>query len=566
MKPWKYSLLALCLGLSLSVQAELLSGVDRTQLEQGESLTLSINIRDLDGDQLDLSPLEKSFDILGRSHQSSTIIRNGQMQSRTELILTLLPKDTGEIEIPPLSLAGETTKAHKIKVTTGQTLSATEGGLEIISSLSSEAPYLQQPIVYHANLLVGQKVYNASLQAPEVRKGQAIIEPLGEQKQYKQVLKGRELMVVEQAWLITPEQSGPLEISPVRLIAQVPTGRPDPFRNGVFINQSNMKHIQVQGEGYQLEVASIPPAFDATDWLAAESLTLTEQWGDGAYKVGEPITRTLKLEVVGISEHQLPTLTLPEVDGVSQYQGVAETEQRYQDMQLIASLTQEVTLIPSKAGELTLPELTLHWWDTRQHKEQVTKLPARTLQVAQGVAVQQPVPPTAPAPVVANPTPSQSSVAIPEPHLTVEPSQPWAPYAWALLGAVLGSLVTLLVGKKLALKKAQVPEVDQLSNSNPSAALKQLKLACQQNSIGESRQALLNWSQHYWPQCRTLNQLSAQVAPALQEEISRLQQAGYSQSVTEWQGEQLWQVVQQQSLPSLSNPSSNLLAELYLAR
>ena len=307
--------------------------------------------------------LAEDFEVLGRSQQSSTVIRNGQIESNTQLVLTLLPKRSGDLRIPAIEIDGEQTQAHALVVRAVKQVSATEGGFEAFSTLSSEQPLVQQPLIYQATLLLGQQIFNATLKGPAIKTGKALIEPLGEQTQYRQTLKGREIMVVEQTWLITPEQSGPLEISPVRLSGQVRSGR---SQRSTFGNASALKRIQVEAEAYQLSVAPIPDNYSGQTWLPAENLTLSDNWSNEAFPQtfteGEPITRTITLRAEGLGSNQLPELILPDVDGIKQYAAAPVSDQQFSDA-LISKLTLEVTLIPTRAGEVMLPEIRIPWWN-----------------------------------------------------------------------------------------------------------------------------------------------------------------------------------------------------------
>ena len=86
----------------------------QTSIDQPVSLSLE---SDGEGDESpDLSVLEKDFEILGRATQQSISIINGKMSSKRSLVLTLLPKHTGSLTIPPIPVGKEKTQALELKV------------------------------------------------------------------------------------------------------------------------------------------------------------------------------------------------------------------------------------------------------------------------------------------------------------------------------------------------------------------------------------------------------------------------------------------------------------------
>ncbi|WP_028470119.1 BatD family protein [Neptunomonas japonica] len=573
-------LIIVLLCVSVNLHAAIKSSINRSMIEQGESIRLSIDLEDVDADQVGLKPLEKDFEVLGRSQQSKRVIRNGSYESSSELILTLLPKRSGDLQVPSLRADGDQTSSHALRVTAVQQPAAADGGIEMLSTLSSEQPRVQQPLIYQTSLLVGRQIFNASLQGPSIQQGKALIEPLGEQRQYQQALKGRQVTVVEQTWLITPEQSGPLEIAPAQVIGQIQTGRltRNPF-GGAFSDPTAMRRVQVSAQGYQLGVAPIPGSFSGQVWLPAENLVLSDEWSSEQFTVGEPVTRTIRLKAEGLSRNHISELPLPEIDGIKQYAANPEVAQQYENDRLTAVLTLEVTLIPEKSGALTLPAITLPWWDVQSDSEQTAVLAARIVDIAPGKAqAAKPTRPSQAAPVQAL---SQAPVTAIIPPLA-KPTTPQStggatdndnvsPWLVALLGLIVGSVITALV--MIFWQRSRNSSTNTTENTMPlpPPSVTALKQACSNNDATQARLALIQWGQSLWPECSNLNQLSVRVSPELQAAIRDLQQNSYGQSATspvaqKWQGTELYKAVQAFSVPQSSIAvNTEKLSPLYLS-
>lgn len=592
---------------SLNLQAAIKSSINRSLIEQGESIQLSIDLENVDGDKIDLKPLEQGFEVLGRSQQSRTIIRNGRVESSTELVLTLLPKQAGDLQVPPLIIDGEQTESHALRVSKVTHPTAVEGGIEMLSTLSGQQfgqpTRVQQPLVYQASLLLGRQIFNATLQGPEISAGKALIESLGEQRQYQQTLNGRQISVVEQSWLITPEQSGSLTISPARLVGQIQTGRPsrNPFGRG-FADPADMRRIQVSAEGYQLDVEPIPTSFSGQSWLPAENITLTDHWSSDQFMVGEPLTRTITLHAEGVSRHQITELALPDIDGIKQYASTPDVEQTYDNDILASTLRLEVTLIPERAGQLLLPEVRLPWWDVKINSEKTAILAARSISVAaakngsrqpaidpvhstaaksQGAlqnsqkgSVEQNEATSSVAQASQQPQstqPDTMAVTAPQTPPAVISGQSlsigWIVFFAALAGSVVTLLIVWLIQKRS--RQPAKPDLAAQSSSRPYS-LSSLKDACSSNNAAAARLALIEWGQQLWPECSNLNQLALRVNPELREAIADLHKHSYSQQTHQvedrWNGDALWKAVQAFKGTEVAHkPSEDKLAPLFLS-
>ena len=549
---------------SVSAFATVNSRISQTVMNQGESVRLTIDLSGLDGDKVDLTPLEGKFDILQRRQQSGVTMVNGDIQRTSELILVLLPKQSGDVTVPAIEVDGDKTSPHAIRVTKVELPAAIDGGLELLSSLSSETPRVQQPIVYTASLLLGRQVYNASLQPPTLATGKAVIEPLGDQSQHQQSIKGQSITVVVQSWLITPEQSGPLAINAALLVGEIPSAQAsNRSLGGRYIDPNSLRRIQLTADSYQLDVTGIPADYKGATWLPAQSLDLSEQWSSDSFRVGEPVTRTIAVEAEGLTSHQLATLVLPDSTGLKQYAGTPQISQSYTDGVLKSTMTVEVTLIPAQQGAVDVPALNMSWWNVNTDSEEVASLPTRSIKVEAGsvasapiqdqntqsrnpVQVRQPLPATTqPESMPADSTVNASVVASGR-----QDTSTWLDYWWlALVAAILGSVVTLILSRLLPrrVSPSALGASSRTNSGKVNASLARIKQACADNNAGELRLALIEWGREIWPDCNNLNALAQKVSPELKIVIADLQRQAYSQPTSEgsihWQGSDFWDAI-----------------------
>ena len=539
--------------LSAQTYAVVTSQVDRKSLQQGETFLLVLNITGSNASSIDLTPLEKDFEVLGRNHRSNTSIINGDLKRSTKLLITLAPKATGTLEVPALTVEGEQSQPITINVSPVQLASAVDGGVELLSSLSDKTPLVQQPLIYQVNIVLGQRIFNAEFVEPKVKQGKALIQPLGEQRQYRQQLQGRDILVVEQSWVVTPQQSGVLEIESAKLSTSIEKQQ---TRFPGSSNPRSMQRIFLSADNYLLDVEPIPATFSGASWITASELTLKTDLSSDEWKVGEPVTQTITLNAIGTTQEQITELELPDVKGLKQYPTKPVYEQDFQEGAVRLQMTLEVTLIPNLAGEVTLPEIRLPWWNTETNQEEVAVLPEQSFNVAQGDApvIQQNTqaatnnPATIPDPVVSRPIDAKSSspqMDTGDDQAEAEPDV-WDKAAWLivglalLIGAVLGGVATFYLSRKNPTTKTE-PEMAPVTKAFSKS---DLKAACQKNDALAAREALTAWAQHRFPEAKQLNAVLSKVSPELREAITELNRCCYSAEPGQWNGKELFRLVE----------------------
>jgi hypothetical protein len=85
--------------------AELVASVDRSRLNSGETVELTLESSDVTQfGKPDLTPLEPLFEVRGTRQVNQLNTLNGDNRATTRWIITLLPKENGSVVIPPLQL------------------------------------------------------------------------------------------------------------------------------------------------------------------------------------------------------------------------------------------------------------------------------------------------------------------------------------------------------------------------------------------------------------------------------------------------------------------------------
>jgi hypothetical protein len=517
--------------------------VDRTRIVEGETVTLELSASGVEQGNPDLEPLSADFDIVGQSQGSQINIINGNSSSSREWRLALLPKHGGQLKIPALRLGALRSDPIAIEVTRAETSTSGAASADrpvmIEVETDTEQPYVQGQVIYRVRILSRAPLHEASLSEPNA--GDAIVEQLGDDKRYTTRRNGTTYQVVEQRYAVFPQHSGELDIESPMLAAAVPVrgGQGHSLRERFFggdpfadINKmlgrqpgagfpdiggmfEETRPVRLRGRTITLEVQPQPTGVRGA-WLPAKNLTLTENWSPDppVFRVGEPVTRSVTLTAEGLSTAQLPDLTPPAASAFKVYPDQAQNDTRAQGDALIATRTQKAALVPTTAGKVTLPEVTIPWWDTTARKTRVATLPAREVEVLPalaGVNPPEPVAATVPdeavdisdrLPIIAG---SEEHTVTATGTSTTELLTHSGYWPWIATATTVGWLVTLLLwvrnrshhvaGTNPGFNNSGGPT----RRENPAQYRSRLREACLSNDPKAARTALLNWAKARWP-------------------------------------------------------------------
>jgi hypothetical protein len=381
----------------LIFSAEFSASVTKKHVRIGDSLTLQLTLKDASAQSPpSIDPLTTSFHIRSQQQTSNTMIMNGRASTSLTWTIILQPQQEGEALIPPITINTSegvlTTNPIMIQVTqeaASGTKSSEVDDIVLITEMSTNHPYKNEP--FFLTLTLKSKIDLANVNMPKFSIEDAIVEPNGEPRVEKKIVDGIRLNTVTFNYLVTPLNAGTLHIPSITLQGAMPVKRKtqsnsffdhdfDPFflmpgfdRLQPFTTASTPVTLNVQPA-----VAGIVP------WLPARNLTIEESWDPSQkLEVGEPITRSIKIVAEGILSSQLPDL--------SERQNRDQHLKVYADKPVIGDEIKEktihsyrleqYTLIPQQSGNLTLPEITLEWWDVAKNEKAVASLPSRSVEI-----------------------------------------------------------------------------------------------------------------------------------------------------------------------------------------
>ena len=364
--------------VSQSLWADVRASLSRTAIQEGDTVTLHILASGGSDDaDPDLSVLADSFDILGTGSSHQTSIVNGKISSSRQWQVELMPKQRGEISVPPIPVGNQATSAMTLTVSAQSQAAIAAAGEPVFIKTQLQPPpgetvYVQQQLRYTLQLFYRERLYEGSFDGPHI--DNALVERLGDDVQYQTTVNGSQYQVIERHYAIFPEQSGTLEIAPVtftgRLAGQVrqrmPTMQMDEMMERFFGSSSMAspgKRLRLRGEGYRIDVQPRPASYSGQYWLPGEQLVLTDSWATGPpeFRAGEPVTRVITLEARGLESSHLPDITLADSPSMRLYPESPVYKNHTDGEWVLGSVERSFAYVPTTAGMQTIPAISIDW-------------------------------------------------------------------------------------------------------------------------------------------------------------------------------------------------------------
>ena len=373
-------LLSLICAGALAQQPALETNLDRTELERGETVTLRIRVHGQQGGvQIDLEPLRSQFEVVSTRSASHLRSVNNRIESWTDYLLVLFPRELGEQQIPALVVGNQTTETFTITVTEPTTTGLAAGNdvfLEAI--LSGDSVFVQEQLLFTVRL----HYTIAGIRNPvftEINPENAVVQMLGAPHQYEQLVDGVRYGIYEKNYVIFPQRSGELEIPDIVFRGELTDGS----SNFVFRNP-NMRPVTAFAEGYTVEVKERPAEFpESSTWLPATDIQISETWDRDITRLnpGDSAERTITVVANGLDGAALPPLGRPDIEKMNVYPEQPVIERMVVDGNIVGTRIEKYVLVATEEGSVVIPEVNLPWWDVRNNELRSSVIPASLIQV-----------------------------------------------------------------------------------------------------------------------------------------------------------------------------------------
>jgi len=556
-------MLLLLTAIAVNVHGATITVTVDSTVSLDESFQLFFDVEGAVDGEPDFSPLQENFQILSTSQNSNFSMVNGRISSSKRWILVLLAKMDGNLTIPAISFGRDTSTAVQIEIKNeASSLANTQQRYDDIfleASVSSLDPYVQSQVIYTLKLFRSIAIARASLTDPELANGNAVIERIDDDKSYETVVNGKPYYVIERNYAVYPQSSGTVSIGPISFMGQVQRsayGR-DPF--GV-----QQRTVIRRSEAVTLNVRQIPDQFKGKYWLPAKNITIAEEWSSGPLTIqaGEPVTRTVILNAIGLIASQLPELPAIDLPNLRYYPDLPVLSNSKSATGMTGTRQERSAIILNQPGNYVLPEFSIPWWNTDTDRLELAVIPERTIQVVATAAGNLPADASTSLQDMLGSINviTDGDVDSMNPAISSPDSEGFFSF-WKIvsISLVILWIITLIFWRRRSKRIGQSNYYDQ-GLQKTDRIVKDIMESCKQDDPVKTRQNLLRWARSIWPESPPLNigDISRRVGADLGLELQKLNNVLYSNGKQNWRGDDFWQIFKTESFHTRPDTENNM--------
>ncbi len=205
---------------------------------------------------------------------------------------------------------------------------------------------------------------------PDIQIEGAIVVPPRSGMNITERRSGQTWIGVERRYSVYPTRTGELVVPAVTIAASVR-------------NSAGVTDLTAKSESFVRQVAIPSALVENPDAVVTPKLSLSQQFEPDVneLKVGEAIKRTITVTANDTAAMLLPAIVPTRIEGLKAYPDQAVLNDKEYRGDLTATRTDSVTYIAQKEGRYDLPQVSVHWWDSKQDQVGEATVPALALTV-----------------------------------------------------------------------------------------------------------------------------------------------------------------------------------------
>lgn len=351
-------------GEDISVTARL----DRNRISLQDEAILTISVSGTSSSSLPELPNLPDFDVTARGRSSRIRITNGVMSPQIDYNFALLPHKIGDFTIGPATVQykGKTYRSEPLNLHVTKDTALETGGRDtfVTTEVGRASPYVGEQLIFRLKFFHRIGITNASLEEISCEGFQ--VKDI-KNVTYNTVLDGVRYQVTEICKLLIPSEAGNITIPGAVLRCEVPAGRrqqnQDPFFGDDFFYFHRTEPRILRSRPLTLHVRSLPQKGKPSPFSGlVGSFTLSTELNKNEIKEGESVTMTITVTGKG----DLSFVTRPLIQGIEQFKAYDDhpvTSEKFVDNQMVSVKVFKTALVPLKAGDLAIPEVSIVFFD-----------------------------------------------------------------------------------------------------------------------------------------------------------------------------------------------------------
>ncbi|MFD2179000.1 BatD family protein [Veronia pacifica] len=498
-------------------------------------LTISVD-GDVDTDSLDLSALRQHFQVGSPNVSSQSQWINGDFSQNVVWKVALAAKEVGTWTIPSLDLGKVKTNPIEVKVEKGTSSSSKRLDVDLQDQLEKDSLFVGESTRYQLAIFIGENMQQANL-SPPTADGVDVVQ-VGEDQRKDVVRNGKRYVIISRTYELTPQKDGDILLKGSTLSGNV-------IKQGRRFGSSVSLPVERKTSDILLSVKPVPADFTGV-WLPTPDLKISQRWQPETDKIkaGEPLTRFITLRIKNINQSRFPNIKLKYPDTVRVY----DEKPVYSDQDGYTVMTLKQVIIPRREGNVTLPGLTVKWWDTVNEASRESNIAPINLTIQPGETQNTPVLPDS-----LGAKTNEIAPPITEKTITVTDAGFW-PYLTALFAFLW--LVTLIVAWR-ELVKRQPSTTSQASYE--SDLLTELTRTVQLGDPIQIQRAYRHWQSAY-NEHPMMAEIKAEIDAMNMSLYSKNKSAG--ERTNDWSNKALMSMLARASKMKVSSKSAESLATL----
>jgi len=410
---FKYFFIVLILLVAKSAWADVhvSAVVSPSQATLEDEITLTVTVDGAQGSE-PLLPSMPAFHIIPSGTSSSVQIINGDISSKKEYTYVLVPQNEGTFTIDPItvSVGGKEYKTEPVQLVISKSGAITKPqGVNplapfpqvthpptatspnnpdkesrdswITTEVSNKNPYVGEQILYTFRFFTRARVAEATLTLPDFK--DFLAEEVVPEKKYYQEIGGDRFVVSEKVMSLFPLHEGKWDIAETLLRVEIPDVQSNnPFANDPFFGFGGGKTRpkNLRSDPISLEVKALPsPPSHFTNLVG--QFSMTTELSSNSLKVGDTTTLTITFSGTGnIKDATLPN-NLLDLGAFKMYSDKPATDTVKSENGIQGKKFFKVALVPTQAGDTSIPEFSLSYFDPKKGEYQTLNSNSFTLHV-----------------------------------------------------------------------------------------------------------------------------------------------------------------------------------------
>lgn len=357
--------------------------LDRTEAPVNSQLRLSVTVTGA-GDARPQLPELPDFDVTSAGRLNQVHMINGRTTTSVQFDYLLAPKRTGVFTIPPVTVEIDgrrlQTRLFSVRIVEASVQPRESRDVFVTATVSTTEPYLGQQVIYTWRFFSRTRIGEPRLDLPDFEG--FVVEDLGDVREYEAAVEGKRYRVNEFRKALFPQEEGTLTVPGTTLQVQVAVANPGQRRRGIFedfFGRTASEPRVLRTRPIELNVRPLPAPPPGFSGLVGD-FRLDARLSKRELQVGETATLTYTISGTGNAQ-MISEPELPELPRLKTYDDKPTSDLNRLDSGLSGSKSYRKALVPLAPGELTLPLVSLTYFDVESGSYRTTRAPELTLRV-----------------------------------------------------------------------------------------------------------------------------------------------------------------------------------------